>query len=201
MRLNVLVEGPSEEALLSCLLPRLLPRHTFDIIKHQGKGRLRSSPRTTERGLLDQLLPKLRAYGRSLNPSVDRVLVLVDADNDDCRELKRRLTRALARIHPQPTALFRIAVEETEAFYLGDRDAIRRAFPRANLGRLRGYVQDSVCGTWELFREVVGATDEDKVAWAQAMAPVLSVDPNGNASPSFRQFRRACRELAGEPTD
>lgn len=37
--------------------------------------------------------------------------------------------------------LFRIAVEETEAFYLGDQPAIRKAFPKAKLRRMKSYVQ------------------------------------------------------------
>jgi hypothetical protein len=201
VRIFVLVEGPSETALLEALLPRLLPGHAFRVIEHQGKGKLRKKAKPLQRGLLDQLQPKLRAYGRSLNPETDRVLVLVDADEEDCAVLKGRLTRALARINPRPTVLFRIAIEETEAFYLGDPVAIRAAFPSANLTRLSAYRQDSVCGTWELFREVIGAENEDKVVWAENMGPHLSLDRTGrraNRSPSFHSFRSGCLQLAGE---
>lgn len=59
--------------------------------------------------------------------------------------------------------LFRIAIEETEAFYLGDPEAIRKAFPTAKTAKIKAYVQDSICGTAELFQEVIGASSEDKV--------------------------------------
>ncbi len=100
--------------------------------------------------------------------------------------------------------LFRIAIEETEAFYLGDPQAIKKAFPQANLRKLRNYVQDSVCGTWEVFREVVRAQSEDKVRWAERMACHLGIEWRGrgaNPSPSFQQFCKGLRKLAGEPID
>jgi hypothetical protein len=150
MRLHVLVEGSSEEELLRDWLRRLLPGHTCVIHKHQGKGAIPGDPSKPldpkRRGLLDQLPDKLRAYGRSLNPDIERVAVLVDADDDDCQDLKRRMRGVLAVCDPAPTVKFCIAIEEAEAFYLGDRGAIKKAFPGARLARLQGYVPDSIVG-------------------------------------------------------
>jgi hypothetical protein len=209
MRLHVLVEGDSEEALMRGWLPRFLPpAHKFVVIRHRGKGKLSRDPLQVpdirREGLLDQLPAKLRAYGKSLNPATDRVLVLVDADDDHCRELKQRMLAALEQCNPRPIVLFRIAIEETEAFYLGDPTAIRRAFPQARIQRMRSYVQDSVCETWELFQRVIGSVVEDKVGWAELMAPHLGTDwrgRNANRSPSFRQFCLGLLRLAGEPVD
>jgi hypothetical protein len=206
MRLYVLVEGPSEEALLRGWLPRLLPAHTFKIIKHRGKGAIPGDPSRIldprRQGLLDQLPAKLRAYGQSLNPDTDRVAVLVDLDTDDCRALKRRMTGVLAFCDPAPTVKFCIAIEETEAFYLGDPEAIRKAFPAARLSRLKGRVPDRIVNAWEHFRDVISAQNENKVAWARAMAPHLGIKFVGrtaNQSRSFRYFCKALRSLAGEP--
>ncbi|HEX4966436.1 MAG TPA: hypothetical protein VF173_36850 [Thermoanaerobaculia bacterium] len=152
--------------------------------------------------MLDQLPAKLRAYGRVLNPATERVLVLVDLDGDDCGDLKARLLKVLDSCDPKPVVLFRIAIEETEAFYLGDSSAIRKAFPGAKLRRLKTYDQDSICGTWELFQEVIGARVEDKPGWAEQMADHLGTDWQGgqaNRSPSFRQFCKGLLSLAGEP--
>jgi hypothetical protein len=208
MRLHVLVEGESEEALLNGWLPRFLPSHLFKIYKHRGKGRLPRDPARDlsirREGLLDQLPAKLRAYGRSLDPATDRLLVLVDADDDPCSELKQRLLETLEGCDPPPVVLFRLAIEETEAFYLGDPQAIRRAFPQAKLQRLRSYVQDSVCGTWELFQAVIGDPVVDKKDWAERMAPQLGTAWQGNdanRSPSFRQLCRGLLTLAGEPIE
>lgn len=209
MRLHVLVEGDSEEALMRGWLRRFLPPgHSFVVIRHRGKGKLSRDPLQVpdirREGLLDQLPAKLRAYGKSLDPATDRVLVLVDADDDPCRELKQRMLAALAQCDPRPIVLFRLAIEETEAFYLGDTTAIRRAFPQAKVQRMKSYVQDSVCGTWELFQRVIDDPVEDKVEWAERMAPYLGTDwrgRNANRSPSFRQLCLGLLRLAGEPVD
>jgi hypothetical protein len=205
LKLHILVEGSAEAALLRGWLRRFLPGHTTSVIQHRGKGRLPASPLAhpdpRREGLLDQLPAKLRAYGRSLDPATDRLLVLVDLDDDDCKELKARLVRTWESCDPQPVALFRIAIEETEAFYLGDPEAIRRAFPRARLAKLKSYEQDSICGTWELFQQVIQDRLVDKPGWAEKMGEHLGTawkGPGANRSPSFQQFCRALLWLAGE---
>jgi hypothetical protein len=204
----VLVEGPSEEALVRGWLPRLLPRHAFTLIRHRGKGKLPGDalkvPDARREGLLDQLPAKLRAYGRSLDPATDRVVVLVDLDDDDCINLKRRLVALLDHCDPSPAVLFRIAIEETEAFYLGDLRAIQEAFPHAKIRRMKGYEQDSICGTWELFQRVVDARSEDKVGWAERISSHLSTEWRGrdaNRSNSFQQLCRGLLRIAGEPIE
>ena len=96
MRLHIFVEGRSEEAFFKEWLPRFLPTaHTFKILPHQGKGRLsetlNSVPDPKRRGLLDQLPTKLRVYSHHLNSDTDRVIVLVDADDEDCNKKNRNV--------------------------------------------------------------------------------------------------------------
>jgi hypothetical protein len=206
MRLHVLVEGPADAAFFRTWLPRFLVGHTTTIIPHRGKlsGQPILPPDPRREGLLDQLPAKLRAYGRALNSATDRILVVLDLDNDSCVDLKRRLLALLDTCDPQPVVLFRIAIEETEAFYLGDPEAIRRAFPTAKLTKIRAYTQDSICGTAEVFQEVIGASREDKVEWAERMATHLGTSWRGvsaNQSPSFRQLCQGILKLAGEATD
>lgn len=196
----------SEAELLRPWLRRFQPQHTHVLIPHQGKGSLPANPDTKpdpkRSGLLDQLPAKLRAFGKGFDPATDRVLVLVDADDDDCVDLKERLTKLLAACTPAAVAKFRIAVEETEAFYLGDLPGIRSAFGSLAMSPYNAYVQDSVCGTWEVFAKVIRASREDKVDWARRMSATLGTDTTGpaaNRSPSFLAFCNALRELAGEP--
>ncbi len=207
MRLHILVEGPSEEAFLNAWLPRFLdPAHSFRIITHQGKGKLSRDPNKPfdpkHRGLLDQLPAKLRVYGRTLKADTDRVVVLVDADNQDCKDLLRRLKQVSDSCDPAPTVLFRIAIEETEAFFLGDSKALKAAFPAARTGKLRGHVFDSICGTWEKLRDVLGESSDDKVGWAEAIGQHLDTNRKGrratNKSPSFRKLCEGLRRICGE---
>ena len=206
MRLHFLVEGPSEKDFLDTWLPRFLPPgHAFKVYPHRGKGKLPEDPAglpdPKQQGLLDQLPAKLRAWSRAFNPETDRVIVLIDLDADDCHRLKQKLLALLPFCEPQLTMKFRLAIEELESFYLSDRQAIKQAFPRAKLYKLDSYTQDSICDTWELFQDVIGAQSDDKRAWAQAIGPVLTTDWRDSPSPSFRHFCRAILLLAGEPVD
>lgn len=201
----MLVEGVADAVFVRILAQRLLPRHSVRTIRHEGKGKLPADPRARpdprRRDLLHQLPAKLRAYGQAHDASVDRVVVLLDADQQDCVDLKRRLEALVAACDPAPTVAFCIAIEETEAFFLGDPRAIRRAYPSADLRRAAGYEQDSICGTAELLQRVLGERYEDKPAWAEAIVPYLALADRGrsaNRSPSFHYFRRALLRMAGE---
>lgn len=107
---------------------------------------------------------------------------------------------------PKPTARFCLAIEEGEAWLLGDKVAVTTAYPRAKDAVLRSYQQDSICGTWETLADAVfdGGADAlkakswqavgaEKSAWALRISP--HVDVNRNASPSFETFSRALRAL------
>jgi hypothetical protein len=205
MRLHVLVEGPSEEALLTRWLARLLPQHRHKVYPHRGKGKIPGDPTRApdplHQGLLDQLPAKLRSFGRQLDPKTDRVVVLVDLDDDSSAELGAKLADVLAHCDPAPSAVFSLAIEETEAFYLGDPAAIRGAFPRAKTAKLKDYVPDSIIGAWELFQSVIESPVEAKVEWARRMAEHLGTTTETiqrNRSPSYRQFCAALFVVAGE---
>jgi len=108
--------------------------------------------------------------------------------------------------NPKPTTLFRIAIEEGEAWLLGDRDALKTAYHRAKDQILSTYVQDSVCGTWEKLADAIypgGSkklkqlgwpyTGITKCEWASKIAPSLDVE--SNQSRSFQVFREGMRNL------
>jgi hypothetical protein len=156
--------------------------------------------------LLDRLPRILAGYGRSHQGQDAAVLVVVDTDDRDCVEFKQELVRILTNCQPRPRALFRLAVEEMEAWLLGDRAAILREFPRAKAGVLGSYTQDSVCGTWEKLADALfpGGSSalkaegwprigEQKCKWAAQIG--RHIDPEANKSPSFHAFRRGLLKL------
>ena len=169
---------------------------------HQGKGQLpidlEAPAPANQRGVLDQLPAKLRGFS-SLGDAVLGVLVLLDADNDDCRALNNSVTVAARTVAPNLRVEVRVAVEETEAFYLGDIRAIRKAYPSADIKRAKRYQPDSICGTWEEFGKVIDDPGENKVTWATAMGPVVTTKPERSKSPSFKSLHRALRRLATVP--
>ena len=196
---ELLVEEPSMEAFLTEAMPRILPdESTFAVRSFRGK-----------RQLLDKLEVRLRAYAKGL-PAVCKVVVLVDRDREECRELKRRiegmaaraglLTRARAGGGDWQAAT-RIVCEELEAWYFGDWEAVKSAYPKARSvlpRKLRS--SDAIAGgTWEELERVLQQAGYfrgglRKIEAARAIAK--HIDPNRNASPSFRVFRDAVIEAA-----
>lgn len=199
MTLHILVEGPSEDAFLRFWLPRLkIADFSYRIHPHQGRGnlprRLNIKVPANQRGVLDQLPAKLRAFARSLGDH-DAVLVLIDADDSDQTNLATAIVGAATQLAPRLRFLLRFAVEETEAFYLGDLKALAAAFPHANMAEARRYRPDSIVGTWELFGRIIGDDGGNKVGWAEEMGPRLTTKPAASRSPSFRELVHGVRAL------
>ena len=128
MQIDILTEEPSAKAALDVLLPKILPASvTFLVSNFNGKP-----------DLLKKLPNRLHAYARRIGHEDLKVCVLVDRDSQDCRMLKRELemiaeqaglvTKSVSKgevFH----VLNRIVVEELEAWFFGDPDALRRAYP------------------------------------------------------------------------
>jgi hypothetical protein len=198
-RIEVIVEEPSAEVALRCLLPRLVTGASFEIYAHRCKDEL-----------LKRLPDRLRAYARF--PSDDRrVLVVVDLDNDDCIQLKGKLEAMAERVglvtrtHGRGgryAVVNRIAIEELEAWYFGDWQAVQAAYPgvSATIPRKAKYRNpDAISGgTWESFEQVMQEAGYfragfRKIEAARAIAPHM--DPARNSSKSFQVFRDALRDM------
>ena len=219
MHFEILVEDASGKIALESILEKTLgpngQDHTYRIIPYKGIGRipknLRGSTDPRKRILLDRLPKLLRGYGKSHQYFQATVVVVVDLDDKDCMQFKQEMLDILNDCNPQPTTLFRIAIEEGEAWLLGDRNAVKAAYPRAKDQVLRTYVQDSICGTWEKLADAVypgGSqklkqlgwphTGKAKCEWAKNIAPHLDVE--NNQSRSFLVFRDSIKDLAGIET-
>ena len=211
--IEVLVEGSSDVPAAREVLKRRLgleeDKH-FRIHPHRGKGRLPTNllkkPDAGHDFLLTQLPLKLRNYGRMASGTFfPAVVVLVDADRDDCKRLKASLTNMLERLdHKPPQVLFRIAVEETESWFLAQPNAVQRAYSRAKLSEIKRIAPDQVCGAWERLAEALGydpqdCGGQDKQEWATAIAPHLDLDEP--LSPSLRAFiEGVARMISAPPT-
>ena len=197
MRIHFLVEGKSEQVLIEKWAPRALPGHDIVAHAHQGKGELPRDPKKPpdqrKRGLLDLLPATLQAYAEEDDCAV---LVLVDADDDDVIDLQERLATMLPAISKPERLKCTIAIEETEAFYLGDLRGLKKAYPHANIKKAKLYEPDSICGTAELFATIIGDDGMNKVAWAENMGATLTSRPEGSKSPSFRGLLVAMREVS-----
>ncbi len=215
MHFEVLVEDQSGCAALDILLEKMLGRnhgdHSWRTHAYKGLGHiprnLHASRDPSRRLLLSRLPELIRGYGNSLG-SDSSVIVVVDLDDRDCTAFKNELLDIVRACDPRPTVLFRIAIEESEAWLLGDQVAVKAAYPRAREPVLSRYLQDSICGTWEVLADAVhpggsadlkklgwGRTGAAKREWATRIAPHM--DPDRNISKSFQVFRDGVRHLAG----
>ena len=187
--------------------------HTWKIHKHQGIGKIPDNPaerpNIKDKSLLHNLTAKLRAYGAEDNPNLV-VVVLVDLDDKvDCVAFKSELVALLGYCDKKPRSLFRIAIEELEAWYLGDLVALKFAYPDIKQDIFDNYVQDSQSGTWEILAEAVypGGLNalhakgkrsslvlQEKVNWTKNICPHLNVEEN--QSLSFCYFRDGLRRMA-----
>jgi len=212
MHIEILVEDSSAKTLLQLLLPEILGKHgqshSWNIHSYKGVGRIpknlvmKSDP--SRRILLDQLPRLLRGYGNT--PGIDAVVVVLDSDRRDCVSFLAELKSMAINSKSSTKVLFRLAIEETEAWYFGDQKALLKAYPKARKDILKKYVQDSVCDTWELLADAIHAggaaaikgagwplPGQVKHEWAMRIGPHMDVETNG--SPSFCRLRDGLRQL------
>ncbi|MBI1928536.1 DUF4276 family protein [Candidatus Poribacteria bacterium] len=204
MHIEIFVEEPSAEAALQNLVPKILgifaQSVTFQIYPHQGKS-----------DLLARLPARLKGY-RGWIPSDWRIVVVVDADDEDCQELKAQLER-IARDAGLLTktqvgkgrtfqTLNRIAIEELEAWFFGDVLALHAVYPRVllNLEKQAKYRNPDAIrgGTWEALEKVLQRYGYqrgglEKIVNARNVS--ASMEPERNRSHSFQVFRDGLLEL------
>lgn len=199
---EVIVEEPSMEALLRGLLPQLLQEVTFKIYVHQGKP-----------DLLQRLPQRLAGYSSWL-PESWRVLVVVDRDDDDCKKLRRELERlaVAAKLGTSRAAkrgrgrvINRIAIEELEAWYFGDWEAVRAAYPRisASLPLRAGFrdpdgIRGGTCEAFERIAQRAGYFENGLRKIEAARCIATHMQPERNTSRSFQALRATLVEFAAQ---
>jgi len=197
MHIELLVEEPSAEAALTEILPRFVAGDvSWTIHVHQGKG-----------DLLSKLPNRLKGYARWL-PVDWYILVLLDNDGGDCHRLKRDLEEAAAEAGLSTMSskkssgrfqvINRIAMEELEAWFFGDEEALRRAYPGVprSLHRKAAYRDPDAIkgGTCEALERVLrrrGYFKEGLRKIEAARTIAREMDPARNRSRSFCCFRDA----------
>lgn len=198
--IEFLVEDRSAEALLRALLPTLFRDLSFEVY-----------PSRSKEDLLNNLLRRLRGYSSWL-PKDYCIVVLVDCDDASCRALKEKLegmskaaglvTRTSAQGR-QYQVVNRLAVEEIEAWFFGDWQAVCAAYPGVNPNvpqkskfrdpdRIKGGTKEAL----ERLLQDAGyfTTGLRRIELARTVAEHM--DPQRNRSRSFRNFWRVVTELA-----
>jgi len=206
MHFEILVEDQSGKKMLEILIPKILDNdHTFRVTSYKGVGRLpqniKSAKEVHNRMLLNNLPKLLKGYGNTYSSVSDKAAVIVVCDLDDkCQKrFLKELNDILDSCTHKPLSKFCLAIEEGEAWLLGDLKAVNTAYPKSKKRILCKYKNDSICGTWELLADAVynGGSEklkklgwifigQEKSKWAEKITPHIEV--KNNLSPSFKYF-------------
>lgn len=204
MNLEFFVEESSAEAALKAVLPKMLPDFVcFDVHAFRGKT-----------DMLKKLPSRLKGMRWKFQESDFGIVVLIDEDREDCHEVKQMLeetavgagltTKSSVMSGDRFQVLNRIAVEELEAWFFGDFQALKKAYPRipVSLEDKAAYRNPDAIkgGTWEALQSLLQSYGYhrgglNKIEAARVIAEHL--DPGKNRSKSFQIFRNGLREIIG----
>jgi hypothetical protein len=199
--IEFLLEEASAEEALRNLVPMIVGSEvSFQMHTFQGK-----------RDLLKNVGRRLLGYRHWL-PDNWGIVVLLDEDRQDCHALKAQLeqasegagltTKSSAQGRDCFKVLNRIAIEELEAWFFGDIEALASAYPGVtsalakkakyrNADAIRG-------GTWETLEDLLRRLGHHRAGLEKIRAAreiSAHMDPERNRSKSFQVFRDGLRAL------
>lgn len=162
--IEILVEDKSGSILVEHIMDKYVADKknvTYGIHGFKGLGKIPLNVNRLSQVKSKRLLTDLPGYLKGIDASLKNmpgkkaVFVILDSDNENCSELKHSLVQMYQTLEIQVEVIFCIALEETEAWLLGDSEALLKAYPMAKRSLMQKYVQDSVVGTWECLADIV----------------------------------------------
>ncbi len=203
MHIKFFLEEPSAEEALRYILPKIFSPDIICIF-HAFEGK-------------DDMLEELPKHlkGHQWIPDNWRIVVLIDEDRSDCHELKAYLEKAsheagfVTKSNAVPNEDFqvlnRIAIEELEAWFFGDIEALHTAYPRIsrNLHAKAKYRNPDAIrgGTYEALEHLLIQKNYyreriHKPTVAHEIAQYM--EPGRNRSKSFQVFVEGLKVCVGE---
>ena len=204
MHIEFFLEEESAEEALKVILPKIL---SDDVSRnfHVFEGK---------QDLLGKLPDRLEGYRRWI-PDDWRIMVLMDKDREDCQKLKSKLegaahdadfvTKSSAALAGDFQVVNRLVIEELEAWFFGDIEALRIVYPRVSRNlqyQARYRDPDSIIGgTYETLERLLRRLNYhrerlSKTTLAQNIAPYM--EPSRNRSRSFQVFVEGLKACVGE---
>lgn len=209
MHFQFLIEDQSSEKLIDLIMKKVISENSTAEISYNCKGfkgiggfTQKNTVKETKTGkLLNDLTTYLKGFDKSLSNIDSAIFIILDNDDRDVDVFRQELEAIAQKSMITIDYVFCIAIEEVEAWLLGDENAIRRAYPKAKLSVLHTYIQDSICGTWETLANVIypGGISKmkktcvsymeigaKKAEWAYNIGKFIDLEHNN--SPSFKFF-------------
>lgn len=177
-RIEILVEEPSMKEFLSIVLPNCIKEPwvlnvNYFIRAFEGKGDLQKN------------IPSKVKFLSNWNHERVGLVILQDQDSSDCRLLKQKLVD-MCEENGTCSKLIRIVCRELEAWYIGDFEAINKAYPNFKyqnfINKAKFRVPDN-CNAFDELKKIL--PEFQKVGGAKRIAPFISIERN--KSESFKQ--------------
>jgi len=215
--IELLVEDESGKILIEEIMRKFKGDRedlTYKINGFKGIGRIPKKINKVQGVKSFRLLNDLPIYLKGISNSLKNmpcqkaIFVILDNDDENCAELKEKLVVLCNTLDLSVKVFICIAIEEMEAWLLGDKKALYKAYPKAKQQVVNNYKQDSITGTWEclanavynggvskLKKEATSYYDigKEKCAWAKEIGTYMDI--RNNQSPSFRYFISKLDEL------
>jgi hypothetical protein len=215
MYIQFLVEGESDEILINNVMKKYKEERpeitiTHNIKSYKGLGGFkkgRNSALIKSEHLLNNLKKSINAYNNGLRYMPNSaVFIIVDNDKRNMNNFQKQLEEIVSDNKNTLDKVFCIAVEESEAWLLGDILAIQNAYPK-NKDRIatkhQQYKQDDILepGTWEFLFDMLNPQKGRKnkftypvfpesgiykCEWAEKIGNCLNI--RNNKSNSFNYF-------------
>lgn len=161
MHFQFLIEDYSGKVLIEQIMQKVQSKHpdiTCDYKSFRGIGGFtqKNTVKQIKTGkLLNDLATYLPGFNKSLRGIDAAVFIVLDNDDNDTRIFRAELEAVAVAKRITIDHVFCIAVEEMEAWLLGDEKALLCAYPSAKAHVLNAYVQDSICDTWETLADAI----------------------------------------------
>ena len=162
--IEILVEDKSGGILIEKIMEKYVidkRNVTYRIHSFKGIGKIPSKATRISQIKSKRLLTDLPMYLKGMSSSLENmqgkkaIFVILDSDNEDCVKLKCSLMQMYQELQISVQVFFCIAIEEMEAWLLGDSKALLTAYPMAKRQLLQKYIQDSIIGTWEYLADII----------------------------------------------
>jgi hypothetical protein len=177
-RIEILVEEPSMKEFLGVLLPKVIQKpwvlnENYFIRSFEGKNDLQKN------------IPSKVKYLSNRNHEKVGLVVMQDQDSADCKILKQKLID-LCEKNGKCSKLVRIVCRELEAWYIGDFEAVHKAYQNF---KYQNYINKAKfrfpdnCNAYDELRKIL--PEFQKVGGAKKIAPFINIEIN--KSESFQQ--------------